>query len=136
MVMQVLVLAVQNAAEYRDLGVATSAVNFFRSMGGSLGVAVFGAVLAARTASELAARLPSGAGAFAGDVDAIANSPERIRQLPPGVQESVVGAIAAAVQSVFVWAIPLLVVGFVVAWFVREIPLRDTAHAGSGGAPT
>lgn len=136
MVMQVLVLAVQNAAEYRDLGVATSAVNFFRSMGGSLGVAVFGAVLASRTSSELASRLPASARRSfgAGGVDAIANSPERIRALPADVQEAVVGALAAAIHSVFLWAIPLLVVGFVLAWFLREIPLKDTAHAGSDGA--
>ena len=136
MVMQVLVLAVQNAAEYRDLGVATSAVNFFRSMGGSLGVAVFGAVLAARTSSELASRLPASARRSfgAGGVDAIANSPERIRALPADVQEAVVGALAAAIHSVFVWAIPLLVVGFFLSWFLREIPLKDTAHAGSDGA--
>ena len=136
MVMQVLVLAVQNAAEYRDLGVATSAVNFFRSMGGSLGVAVFGAVLAARTSSELARRLPASARESfgAGGVDAIANSPERIRALPAETQEAVVGALAAAIHSVFVWAIPLLVVGFFLAWFLREIPLKDTAHAGSDGA--
>jgi EmrB/QacA subfamily drug resistance transporter len=135
MVMQVLVLAVQNAAEYRDLGVATSATNFFRSMGGSLGVAVFGAVLAARTSSELAVRLPASARRSfgAGGVDAIANSPERIRALPPDVQEAVVGALAAAIHSVFLFAIPLLVVGFVLAWFLREIPLKDTAHAGSEG---
>jgi EmrB/QacA subfamily drug resistance transporter len=135
MVMQVLVLAVQNAAEYRDLGVATSATNFFRSMGGSLGVAVFGAVLAARTSSELAARLPASAlrSFGAGGVDAIANSPERIRALPADVQQAVVGSLAAAIHSVFVCAIPVLVVGFVLAWFLREIPLKDTAHAGSEG---
>jgi hypothetical protein len=98
-------------------------------------VAVFGAVLAARTSSELSARLPASArGSFgAGGVDAIANSPERIRALPADVQEAVVGALASAIHSVFLWAIPLLAVGFVLAWFLREIPLKDTAHAGSGG---
>ena len=133
MVMQVLVLAVQNAADYRDLGVATSSTNFFRSMGGSLGVAVFGAILAARSASELAARLPADAMARldGASLDTIANSPERIRQLPAEVQQAVVGAIAAAVHAVFLWAIPLLVIGFVLSWFLKEIPLRDTAHAGS-----
>jgi hypothetical protein len=137
MVMQVLVLAVQNAAEYRDLGVATSATNFFRSMGGSLGVAVFGAILAARSASELARRLPADAarrmGAAGGaGLDEIANSPERIRQLPDDIQHAIVGALASAIHSVFLFAIPLLVVGFVLSWFLREIPLRDTAHTGAG----
>jgi Na+/melibiose symporter-like transporter len=138
MVMQVLVLAVQNAADYRDLGVATSSTNFFRSMGGSLGVAVFGAVLAARSASELATRLPAdamrrmGAATGGAGLDTIANSPERIRQLPPDIQHAIVGAIAAAVHAVFLWAIPLLAVGFALSWFLKEIPLRDTAHAGTG----
>jgi hypothetical protein len=137
-VMQVLVLAVQNAADYRDLGVATSATNFFRSMGGSLGVAVFGAVLAARSASELARRLPADAasrlGSAAGKLDEIANSPEHIRQLPVDIQHAIVGAIAAAVHAVFIWAIPLLVIGFVLSWFLKEIPLKDTAHTG-GSVP-
>jgi EmrB/QacA subfamily drug resistance transporter len=138
MVMQVLVLAVQNAADFRDLGVATSATNFFRSMGGSIGVAVFGAVLAARSAAELAHRLPadamarmSAAGGGEAGLDTIANSPERIRQLPADIQHAIVGAIAAAVHAVFLWAIPLLVVGFALSWFLKEIPLKDTAHTGS-----
>lgn len=133
MVMQVLVLAAQNASEYRDLGVVTSATSFFRSMGGSLGVAVFGAVLSARTASELSSRLPRRL-MPAGGPDAIANSPERIRMLPDEVQSAVVGALAAAIQSVFLWAVPLLVVGFFVAWLLKEIPLRDTAHASSSSS--
>lgn len=134
MVMQVLVLAVQNAADFRDLGTTTSAVNFFRSMGGSLGVAVFGAVLAARTASELADRIPAAARGRLGGVNELANSPERIRMLPPDIQEAVVGAIASAIHTVFLYAIPLLVIGFAVSWFLKEIPLRDTTGPGPGPA--
>ena len=61
MVMQVLVLAVQNAVDYRQLGVATSGSTLFRQIGGSIGVAIFGAIFANRLAHELAARLPDGA---------------------------------------------------------------------------
>ena len=63
MVMQVLVLAVQNAVDYRDLGVATSGATLFRSIGGSVGVSMFGAIFAATLGSTLAQRMP-GAGAL------------------------------------------------------------------------
>ena len=135
MVMQVLVLAVQNAADFRDLGTTTSAVNFFRSMGGSLGVAVFGAVLASRTASELTARVPADVRSRLGGISSLANSPERIRLLEPDVRDAVVASIASAVHSVFLYAIPLLVVGFFVSWLLKEIPLRETAGPGSESAP-
>ena len=132
MVMQVLVLAVQNAAEYRDLGVATSAVNFFRSMGGSIGVAAFGAILSARTASELTRRLPPGAASGRGALSGkdLVSSPGRIRLLPPPIQHAVVGSLAEAIHTVFLYATPLLVIGFFVALMLKEIPLRDTSHAG------
>jgi hypothetical protein len=130
MVMQVLVLAVQNAAEFRDLGTTTSAVNFFRSMGGSLGVAVFGAVLASRTASELTDRVPASVRGRLGGISSLTNSPERIRLLEPDVQEAVVASIASAVHSVFLYAIPLLVIGFFVSFLLKEIPLRETAGPG------
>jgi hypothetical protein len=134
MVMQVLVLAAQNAAEYRDLGVVSSAVNFFRSMGGSLGVAGFGAVLSARLATELAARVPEATRAALGGTSLV-SSPERIRHLPPDVQRSVIEALAASIHTVFLYAVPLLVVGSFVAWLLKEIPLKDTAHAGSPSRP-
>lgn len=131
MVMQVLVLAVQNAVEHRDLGVGTSAVNFFRSMGGSFGVAVFGAILTARLDSELGRLLPPSAlsGAAEGG-SSLVNSPEQIRALPGPIADAVVDAMALAVHSVFLWAVPVLVLGFGVSWFLRELPLRETVHVG------
>jgi predicted MFS family arabinose efflux permease len=130
MVMQVLVLAVQNSVEHRDLGAATSALNFFRSIGGTFGVAIYGAIFSARLTDELAARLPGQAGGL--DPSTLANSPAAIRQLPPDVAEKVVAAIAAAVHTVFVAAVPLAVIGFVLTWVLREIPLKETAHVGAG----
>ncbi len=129
MVMQVLVLAVQNAVPYQDLGVATSASTFFRSMGGSLGVAVFGAILNHRLAVELPARLPRAAlAAVGGQVNRLLNSPAQIRTLPPPIRTGIVEALDRSIHSVFLWALPLLVVGFVVSWLLEEIPLRETAH--------
>lgn len=131
MVMQVLVLAVQNAVPYTDLGVATSASSFFRSMGGSFGVAVFGAILSARLSSELARLLPGGAGIVGGEVDRLLNSPDAIRSLPPEISGAVIEAMANSVQSVFLVAVPVLVVGFAASWLLEEIPLRDTVHVGA-----
>ena len=129
-VMQNLVLAVQNAAGYRDLGVVTSAVNFFRSLGGAFGVAIFGAVLSARLSDELPGLLPAGA-AEGVDPTALANSPEQIRALPGPLADAVVEAVARSVHTVFLVAVPVILLGFALIWLLREIPLRETVHVGA-----
>jgi EmrB/QacA subfamily drug resistance transporter len=130
MVMQVLVLAIQNAVEQRDLGAATSAANFFRSIGGTFGTAVFGAIFSARLGAILAATLPAG---VVGRLDpsSLARTPGAIARLAPPLREAVVGGIAEAVQLVFLVAVPVAAVGIVLALALREIPLRDTAHLGA-----
>lgn len=127
LVMQVLVLAVQNGVDARDLGVATAATSFFRSMGGAFGVALFGSVFNSRLDTNLAERLPGGAGFDTGAVQA---GPEVIRALPPDVRVEVIDAFADALHVTFLWGIPLAVLAFVVVLFLREEPLRDTAHVG------
>jgi EmrB/QacA subfamily drug resistance transporter len=133
MTMQPLMLAAQNAAELRDMGVVSSTTTFARTMGSAFGVAVFGAIFSARVTSDLPASLGGSAGARD-----LLNSPEQIRRLPASLQEVVVDAVAAATQSVFRWSVPLLVVGFVLAWFLRELPLRDSigAPAATSGQAT
>ncbi len=106
LILQVLVIAVQNSADFQDLGAATSGVTFFRSIGGSFGVSVFGAIFSNRLATELAAAL-------------------RIRV-------GVLHAYSLALHPVFLWAIPLAVIAFVLSWFLREVPLRATSSAGIG----
>jgi hypothetical protein len=130
MVMQVLVLAIQNAVEQRDMGAGTSVANFFRSIGGTFGTAVLGAVFAARLGAELAASLPS---SLTGRLDpaSLAETPAVIARLEPAVREAVVGGIASALDTVFVAAIPLAAAGFVLALLLPEIPLRDTAYIGA-----
>jgi len=123
-VMQVLVLAVQNAVEHRHLGTATSAVNFSRSIGGTLGVALHGAIFAA----AFRARLPAGVGL---DASRLADSPQAIRALPEAARALVTGAIADAVRAVFLAALPLGLLGLAVVLFLPEVPLRETAHLGS-----
>ncbi len=127
MVMQVSLLAVQNAVEHRDLGTATASAQFFRSMGGSFGVAVFGAVMTARIATELPARLPREAlAAVEGRVSELLNSPAAIRALPADTAVAVTGSVEVALQSVFLSAVPILLLGFALSWFLQEIPLRET----------
>jgi hypothetical protein len=132
MVMQVLVLAVQNAVPYADLGVATAAATFFRSMGGSFGVAVFGAILNTRMAEELP-RLVAALAQAGGRTSQLLSSPAQIRLLPPAVMNGIIEALARSIHSVFLWAIPLLLAGFVLSWFLDEIPLRETVHARPPG---
>jgi EmrB/QacA subfamily drug resistance transporter len=122
MVMQVLVLAVQNAVEYRYLGVATSGSTLFRQIGGSIGVAAFGAIFANRLANELASRLPPGV-----HVPTVAN-PAVIRGLPPAIHESFVNAFAVSLTPVFLAASGIAVVGFLLTWWLREVPLRESAR--------
>ncbi|AVV42847.1 MFS transporter [Streptomyces sp. ID05-04B] len=129
LVMQVLVLIVQNAVPYEDLGVATSGATFFRSIGASFGVAIFGTVFAARLGDKLAdafagVRLPPGVSA-----DALESDPRGIEGLPSDLRPSVLDAYASAITDVFLYAAPVAVVGFVLAWFLREDPLRASVTA-------
>jgi EmrB/QacA subfamily drug resistance transporter len=128
MVMQVLVLAVQNSVDYRFLGVATSGSTLFRQVGGSIGVALFGAIFSNRLAHELATRLPPGA-----HIPAAAN-PAAVRQLPPAVHTPYIEAFAAALHPVFVVAACIAFFSFVMTWALREVPLRgQTARAEGVG---
>jgi hypothetical protein len=123
MVMQVLILAVQNDVPYEDLGVATSGATLFRSIGGSLGTAALGAVFAHRLTSELASRLPSGAGAVAhsGNVD-----PSAVAKLPAAIRHLYLDGFSAALGTVFVVSVTAAVLAFALTWFLREVPLRTT----------
>ena len=127
MVMQVSLLAVQNAVEHRDLGIATASAQFFRSMGGSFGVAFFGAIMNARIGSELPARLsPEAFASVGGQVSELLNSPAAIRALPAETAAAVTGSVEVALQAVFLSAVPVVLVGFALSWFLQEIPLRET----------
>ncbi len=119
-VMQVLVLAVQNSVEPRDIGTATSGATFFRSIGGSFGTAVFGAVWAARLTAELKGVLPAGAAAGADPRASMAN----IAALPADLQSEVLGAFARATDTTFLTGVPIMAAAFVLAWFVPVVALR------------
>jgi EmrB/QacA subfamily drug resistance transporter len=140
LVIQVLVIAVQNAADYTDLGAATSGVTFFRSIGGAFGVSIFGAIFSNRLASELASALhgitlPGGISA-----SGAAANPALLAKLPAAVQAGVHHAFSLALHPVFLAAIPVALVAFVLSWFLREVPLRGVTRAadlgeGLGAAP-
>ncbi|HLI53720.1 MAG TPA: MFS transporter [Acidimicrobiales bacterium] len=123
-VMQVLVIAVQNVVSYQDLGVATSGATFFRSIGGSFGTAVFGAIFANELNGNLAhylagIPLPAGFSAKAGA------SPAALDALPPKLHSGFVNAYAASIHSVFLWAVPVAAVSFILTWLLKEVPLRQ-----------
>jgi EmrB/QacA subfamily drug resistance transporter len=120
MVMQVLILAVQNSIEYKYLGVATSGTMLFRSVGGALGVALFGAIFASGLHASLG---PAG-------MDFLTNAvPAAVQDLPPVLHQQYIDAVMAALRPVFVVAACIGALGFVLTIFLHEIELRDTAPA-------
>ena len=127
MVMQVLVLAVQNAVDYKYLGVATSGSTLFRQIGGSIGVSAFGAIFSHDLATQLAKRIPPGV-----HIPAEAN-PEVVGHLPAAVRGPYITAFATALHPVFLVAAGIAVVGFALTWLLREVPLRQTARAEGVG---
>ncbi|MDV9193179.1 MDR family MFS transporter [Streptomyces sp. SR27] len=134
LVMQVLVLVVQNAVSYEDLGVATSGATFFRSIGASFGVAVFGTVFTSRLTGKLddvfadaaaaGQTLPPGVGA-----EQVAADPRAIASLPAELRPSVLHAYATSITDVFLYAAPVVLVAFVIAWFLKEDKLRASVTA-------
>ena len=123
--MQMVSLIGQNSVEQRDMGVASSARMFFQQIGGSLGVAAFGAIFARQLTSSLASATGgTHISASGGQLD-----PATVNSLPAPVRHDVFFAIAHAVQHVFVWAAPAGLIIFALAWFIKEVPLRGRAPA-------
>ncbi|MEV7927891.1 MDR family MFS transporter [Kitasatospora sp. NPDC088779] len=132
--MQVLTIAVQNTVDYADLGTATSGVTFFRTIGSSFGTAVFGTIYANSLKTELAQGVASSArltGADPALLTRAAESPQGLHRLPAAQAAPIVQAYSDALHTVFLWTVPVALVGFVVALFLKQVQLRDTARAGS-----
>ncbi|MEU1472770.1 MFS transporter [Streptomyces sp. NPDC005761] len=119
LIMPVLVLAVQNSVRPADLGTATSANNYFRQIGGSVGAAVFGTLFAGRLADALAVRLPSGAGLP--DPESI--TPQLVHAMEPALRDAYIQAYADAMPRIFLYLVPVLVLGLFFAFFLKEKPL-------------
>jgi MFS family permease len=123
---QTYVISLQNAVERRELGVATAANQFCRSIGGALAVAAFGTVLVTRLGTELSRH----AAAAAAQVDPgeLLRSPAVAQQFAPAVVEGVRVSLAASLHWVFLGALPLAAGALATALALRERPLRTTTH--------
>lgn len=124
MVMQVLVIAVQNAVDYSELGVATSGATLFRSIGGAVGTAIFGAIFTNRLGVNLVKYLPSGV-----TPDQLAEAqgnPQALNKLPADVHHGYVLAYAHSLQTVFLIGVPIAILAFALTWLLTEHPLRQS----------
>ncbi len=136
LVMPVLVLAVQNAVDPGDMGTATAASTFFRSVGAVFGVAVFGAIFVNRLGYWLPRDLPASAHLSAKAANALLNSkPAALKKLPGPIHTGLVDAFASSLHTVFLWGVPFGIAAFLVSLLLREVPLRER-HAEPLAAAT
>jgi EmrB/QacA subfamily drug resistance transporter len=128
LIMQILTLVVQNTVAYADLGTATSGVTFFRTLGGSFGASIMGSIYANGLKGRLATALISA------KVPATAvSSPELVRKLPTTARTPIVAAYATSLQHVFLFAVPIAVVAFILALFLPQVAMRGVARARGVG---
>jgi fucose permease len=137
--MQTFTLIVQNAVSRADMGVATAATQLFRSLGSAIGIAVMGTLLTQGLQTDIARHLPPGVASRlkASGQQANAGSvldPGQLANLPPTIVEAVRAGIADALHTVFLAGLPFVLLAFVAALFIREIPLRRTAHVTASEA--
>jgi hypothetical protein len=123
MVTQILMVAIQNAVSPREIGTATAAANLFRALGGTVGVAVYGAVFASGLRHWLGLELRGGGlhGLTAGGIQ---TTPGRIHALPPAVQHGIAAAVGNSLHDVFLAAAPVALAGCLIVLALREQPLR------------
>jgi EmrB/QacA subfamily drug resistance transporter len=124
--MQVLTIIVQNTVDYRDLGVATSGVTFFRTMGSSFGASVFGTIYTNQLGPHLATAL-----AATGLTSSAVSSPAAVHRLPAGQSGPIIDAYAQTLHIVFRCGVPVALLALVLGLFLRQVPLRGTAVASA-----
>jgi EmrB/QacA subfamily drug resistance transporter len=130
--MQIVVTIVQNAVDRRHMGTATSSVAFFRSMGGTFGAAVFGAILTSRLATHLSQELGGSGGAPISASDT--SNVQKIQHLAEPIKGQVLQAFADSLHDVFVWAIPVVFVALAASFLIKELPLKSRTAAEPGAA--
>ena len=131
-VMQVLVIIVQNGVPHSELGVATSGATFFRSIGGSFGTAIFGAIFSNVLIGNLASHLhgvPLPAGFSSADA-----TPALLSHLPAAVHQGFVAGYAASIQTVFLIAVPIAALAFLASWLIPQVELKRWPTAGAPGS--
>jgi EmrB/QacA subfamily drug resistance transporter len=140
LIIQVLVIAVQNTVSYADLGAATSGATFFRTIGGAFGVSVFGAIFSNQLATHLAAvfanpglaaKVPPGFSPAT-----VQGNSSVLKALPADLRQAILHAYSLALHPVFLTAVPIAVVAFILAWFLREVPLRTATGEATPAAET
>ena len=126
-IMQNLVLIVQNSVRRRDLGTATSATNYFRQIGATFGISLFGAIFISRLTEQFAAAphglvttIGSGGGQNFSSL-----GPAVLKSLPAPAQEFIAHAFAQALPPIYLYAVPIVLAALVLACFVKEIPLSE-----------
>ncbi|SCD49133.1 MDR family MFS transporter [Streptomyces sp. PpalLS-921] len=131
--MQVLTIAVQNTVDYSDLGTATSGVTFFRTLGSSFGTAVFGTIYANALRPNLTQGIERAvrAGGDPATLPGASESPQAVHALPAAQTAPLAQAYADTLHTVFLWTVPVALLGFVVSLFLKQVKLRDSARAGS-----
>ncbi|WP_436975678.1 MDR family MFS transporter [Nonomuraea angiospora] len=125
--MQMLILAAQNGSELRDMASTTSGVSFFRSLGGAVGVAAFGAILTNRLKDEIADMLRAAHIVLPGGSNVKLGSPSAIQQLPAPIKNIVLEAFTRGLETVFMVGVPIALLGFVATIFLKELPLRGSS---------
>ncbi|MEV0805855.1 MDR family MFS transporter [Micromonospora sp. NPDC050200] len=126
--MQTSMLIAQNSVEQKDLGAASGAATFFRSIGGSFGISLFGAIFANRLAASAAGSAFSGGTGEGRGMDL-----EKLKELPDQARELVLGGLSDAISHVFLWAVLFTIAVPVLAWFIKEVPLRSSNDAPPAG---
>jgi EmrB/QacA subfamily drug resistance transporter len=120
--MQITSVIVQNSVQQRDIGVASSARTYFQQIGGSIGVALFGAVFSRRLTEAMASQQPGvHLNASGGQLN-----PVTVNHLPEPIRHDVFYAISHAIDGVFWWSLPAALALFVLAWLIKEVPLRSS----------
>ncbi|UBU13630.1 MDR family MFS transporter [Nonomuraea gerenzanensis] len=125
--MQMLILAAQNGSELRDMAATTSGVSFFRSLGGAVGVAAFGAILTSRLKDEIAEMVKAAGIKMSGGGDIKLGSPDAIQMLPTPIKNIVLEAFTRGLETVFLVGVPIALLGFLATLFLKELPLRGSS---------
>ncbi|MBV1848965.1 MDR family MFS transporter [Catellatospora tritici] len=131
--MQTTMLIAQNSVDRKDLGVSSSTATFVRSIGGSFGVSLFGAVFVNRLKDDIAAHVPAGAAGGGMNFSVGELQPTQLDKLPAAAKELVVHGIAFATSGLFWWALGFAILVPVAAWFIKEVPLRGHEAEGAEG---
>ncbi|WP_432252839.1 MDR family MFS transporter [Streptomyces sp. HNM1019] len=129
--MQTTMLVAQNSVEMKDMGVGSSSATLFRTLGGSFGVAILGALFTNQVRDTMTER---GGGKAAAITSGSAQlDPASLKLLPPPVRDAYTHAVASGAHQVFLWGALISIVGAVAAWFVKEVPLRGAVTKPADG---